>query len=308
MAAAIVFGVWGTVGQGWPQRLDAKVVQMAEFTQRPLDQETEARLTMDPHRRATFGAEAPPSIALWGDSHTMSVALALGEQALAHGQSVEHFWMYNCLPVTGLIRHPGQPGCPELARDTLETIVKSPSITTAVLLGRWSYVLEGEVHRDRSTGEFTGESETRLAKAEQRRLFSERLRSTVNRLLDAGKRVVVIYPTPEYARPVPRTIARMMRNGRGPGELTLPLEEHQKRHAFVTSLFDALPDSPQLLRVRPEQILCRGGECITYAEGKPLYKDADHLTIWGARMLLPLFEPMYERQPVKTIHTSGLAK
>jgi peptidoglycan/LPS O-acetylase OafA/YrhL len=305
MAAAIVFGAWGMVSQGWPQRLDAKVVAMAEFTQRRLDQETDARLAMDPSHRVTFGAETPPSIALWGDSHTMSVALALGEQALTHGQSVEHFWMYNCLPVVGLIRHPGQPGCPELARDTLETIVNSPSITTAVLLGRWSYVLEGEVHRERSTGEFTDESEARLDNAGQRQLFRERVQATVNRLLDAGKRVVLIYPTPEYARPVPRTIARMMRNGRGPGELTLPLQEHKSRHAFVTQLFDELPNSALLLRVHPEQILCPQGECQTYAEGKPLYKDADHLTIWGARLLLPLFEPMYQRQAAKTVQTSG---
>jgi hypothetical protein len=131
------------------------------------------------------------------------------------------------------------------------------------------------------------------------------VQATVNRLLDAGKRVALIYPTPEYARPVPRTIARMMRNGRGPGELTLPLEEHKTRHAFVTQLFDGLPDSPQLLRIRPEQILCPQGECKTYAGGKPLYKDADHLTIWGARLLLPLFEPMYKRQAAKTVQASG---
>jgi hypothetical protein len=303
MAVALVFGVRGTIAEGWPQRLDAGVVEMAAYNQRRLDQETSDRLTMDPNHRAVFGAKTPASIALWGDSHTMSVALALGEQALTHGQSVEHFWLYNCLPIAGLVRHPGQPGCPELARDTLKTIVDTPSITTAVLLGRWSYVLEGEVDRNRSTGRFSDESGKQLNDAGQRRLFSDRLRATINRLLEAGKQVVLVYPTPEYARPVPRMLAKMMEHGRSPAELTLPLADHKARHAFVAELFDSLSDSPNLIRVRPAQTLCPEGKCRTYAEGKPLYKDADHLTIWGARKLLPLFEPIYKRQPVTTLHT-----
>ena len=305
MAVAIVAGALGALSEGWPQRFDPDVVHMAAFNQRRLDQETDARLTMDPRTRGVFGAAAPPSIALWGDSHTMSIALALGEQALAHGESVEHFWLYNCLPIVGLVRHPGQPGCVEFSRDSLETIATSPSLTTAVLVGRWSYVLEGEVDRRRRTGLFTGESGKWLDDGGQRRLYGEQLRFTINRLLEAGKQVVLIYPTPEYARPVPRMMATMLRNGRRPDELTLPLENHRSRHAFVTALFDSLPASPQLLRVRPEEQLCPKGQCITYAGGKPLYKDADHLTIWGARLLLPLSEPMYEWRSVKTVPTAS---
>jgi peptidoglycan/LPS O-acetylase OafA/YrhL len=49
MAVAIVAGALGALSRGWPRRLDAEVVQMAAFNQRRLDQETDARLTMDPN-------------------------------------------------------------------------------------------------------------------------------------------------------------------------------------------------------------------------------------------------------------------
>jgi hypothetical protein len=56
---------------------------------------------------------------------------------------------------------------------------------------------------------------------------------------------------------------------------------------------DALPDSPQLIRVKPHELLIRDGALLLMHGKDVLYRDADHLTLQGVRFILPLFEPVF---------------
>lgn len=97
-----------------------------------------------------------------------------------------------------------------------------------------------------------------------------------------------MYPIPEVGWDVPGTLRKLaMRGERGP--LTTSHEAYRARNERVIRLFDAIPDSPALVRVRPDRIFCNtfvAGRCATHSGGEIFYFDDDHLSVSGADRLV----------------------
>jgi len=116
---------------------------------------------------------------------------------------------------------------------------------------------------------------------------------TVNRLLAAGKTVVLVYPVPEIGYYVPGSLSRMLATGRDPLSLNLPLAAFQARQDSILPILDRAGTSPRIVRVYPHKRLCNEDRCLVYANGKALYRDADHLSAAGSEFVLPVFEPIF---------------
>ena len=128
---------------------------------------------------------------------------------------------------------------------------------------------------------------------ERAALWERQLDVTVNRLLSAGKTVVLVYPVPEMGFSVPGALGRFLAAGRDPAVLNLPVAKFQERQDVVLSILDRVGASPGIVRVYPHKKLCQEGRCLIYANGKALYKDDDHLSKAGAEFVLSEFEPIF---------------
>ena len=40
----------------------------------------------------------------------------------------------------------------------------------------------------------------------------------------------------------------------------------------------------------PSIILCKTGQCISEYKGRPIYRDGDHLSEYGNKLLIPMFK------------------
>jgi hypothetical protein len=43
----------------------------------------------------------------------------------------------------------------------------------------------------------------------------------------------------------------------------------------------------------PSLILCKGKECISEYQGRPIYRDSDHLSEHGNKLLIPMFKEAF---------------
>jgi hypothetical protein len=93
--------------------------------------------------------------------------------------------------------------------------------------------------------------------------------------------VVQVYPVPEVGWNVPREVLRRMKVAMGKRDaLTTSYEVFRQRHADTYAALDGVGDSPNLIRVRPEDVFCNTvvpGRCVAESEGKPYYWDDSHL-------------------------------
>lgn len=267
-AAVLVLGVLGMRSEGWPERIPAAAIAFdaAQFDVNSRRAECHAHDAHPvPYRDScVFGASGPaPRVAIWGDSHGVELAVALGELVEQDGAALRLVTYSACPPgsVFGGARG-GTEGCATHDRTTRIAIARDTALDVVILIARYNQAVV-----EQGPGYFN-----ELA--------------TVARVLEAaGKRVVLVYPAPEYPFVVPTQLARTVLRGRDPSEVGVTRAAFDAQRASVVQALDAIRAAATVARIDLADRLCSSARCLTAADGHALYFDDDHLSVQGARFV-----------------------
>jgi peptidoglycan/LPS O-acetylase OafA/YrhL len=293
VAAALLAGTALRAADGLPQRFDAAT--------RTILAEADDREQPGPHcfdRSAAQVAKtglckigAPnvqPSFVLWGDSHADAMLPAVAQAALRQGKAGLLAAHGHCVPLIG-VNFPDRKCRP--FNDAVARIALGKGIDTVLLDAIWAPA-SGETPLDLGRDGQVADPAKLAAKRDRKRAaFASGLADTVKTLRAAGKTVIIIGPVPEFRHSVPTDLAKMRVWG-GHWEIAPTRAMFLAREAYVFSVFDALAKSSQVKVVRPDSILCPDVRCVVMLNGRPLYRDTSHLSVVGARLLTPLFDPL----------------
>lgn len=283
LAAVAAMGAVGIAGGGFPARIP-EVEGMRSLAE---GYRTKAGDLCTRDNCRVGDSSVPPSIVLVGDSHAGVLARSLEKALEGSGKSAlvlanGDMWVDRYPPFYAT----GERYQPVL--ESQQPIVWAPGTRTVILAARYTLRVEntpfdnGEGGVEVLPGTYAGHDE-----AQKREVLSAIDRATRD-LLARGKRVVLVYPIPEVGWDVPGTLRKLaMRGERGP--LTTSHEAYRARNERVIRLFDAIPDGPALLRVRPDRIFCDtfvAGRCATHWGPDIFYFDDDHLSVSGADRLV----------------------
>jgi hypothetical protein len=105
-------------------------------------------------------------------------------------------------------------------------------------------------------------------------------------------------PTFRYHVPLSLTMAK--RRGIEPTFNALSLNEVQDQQRAFDAEFDRLERTGAAVTVSPRETLCASGDCrVVGDDGEVLYRDDNHLTQAGARVVEPVIERCFpSSQPV----------
>ncbi|MET0364215.1 MAG: acyltransferase family protein [Sphingobium sp.] len=293
MVASIFAGGAIYAAKGLPDRFPEQTQRLSSYAL-SMNPESDicARvdLQLEANSPCTIGRRDQARLFLWGDSHAGALFGAMEELA-KEGQSSLYGATPRCPPLLGLGT---DTACIAANRRKLDYVLTHPEIHTVILVARWSLYLEGRLVE--GTAE-TNDNLPHLIDAagqeyepfsrDAQRHFRSAFYSLVKRLLVSGKRVVLVYPVPETGYDIPSTLARISSQGGDPARFTIARTIYDKRQLQALSLLDQLGRQRGLRRVYPEDALCNGTGCLTSVHGQPLYFDSHHLSIPGARLLLP---------------------
>jgi len=275
-AGVAVLAVAGVTSNGWAGRFPEQVVRLEGYANAYSPRRGECHRdegnVFPMEETCIYGADTPPTFAVWGDSHAIELSYALGAVAERHQRSVLQFTYSSCPPSLGLdisIR----PHCREYNDMVAAFLTKERGISTVILVAAYA------------------------AQSKQPAPFSDGMRKTVALLLAAGKRVVLVYPIPTAQASIPRTLARYAASGTSLDALTIDKRAYLQRNAYAFRLLDSFSGA-NIVRIHPDERLCHGEICIVQAGGTPLYYDNQHLSIPGAEYVAPLFEAVFDSAPV----------
>lgn len=226
-----------------------------------------------------------PRTAVWGDSHAAALMPAIEAAAARHGQTVRRFTWGGAPPVVGLRRtnqHKARGNSYAFHEKALRTIESSLSIDTVIIAAFWKpYTSSVEL----------GEGSNRLT---EEAAFRVGLETTLARLLNADKRVVLVGPIPTFDVPVPRALGLLAAYGEDPGSFVLPAVTFELDQHRVFGCLDA-QHGRGVLRLNPHEALRRGDSFIAINDGRPLYIDTNHLSLAGAALVSPLFDQVFRK-------------
>ncbi|MDR7334165.1 acyltransferase family protein [Roseateles asaccharophilus] len=214
-------------------------------------------------QRCWFGpAKAQFTLAVWGDSHGVELARALGDAARGH--RVAQLTGSNCPPAPGF-DVPGRRRCAGVNAALLERLADDPGVHAVLLVARY------EVYLSRWDAV----------------AFEAGLARAIARLQAAGKRVLLLDPVPTYHFPVPAALAQRALRGQpldGQGQSEAQYAQHQRD---ALALLQRLVAGSAAQRVPTGALLCGASSCAVRDGLYPLYFDDNHLGMRGAARLAP---------------------
>lgn len=213
--------------------------------------------------RCLFGPEtAATTLAVWGDSHGVELARALGDQA--PDRRVAELTGSSCPPALDYAP-PGRPRCAEVNRDFIERLSQDASVDTVLLVARYEFYLS----------------------AADASAFEAGMGSSVKRLREAGKQVLLLDPVPTYRYPIPAALAQRWRRGEDLAEQGQTRMQYETRQAAALTLVQRLAAGRQAQRVVVGNLLCREPRCAVLDGDHPFYFDDNHLSMHGASKVAP---------------------
>ncbi|HEX3809437.1 MAG TPA: acyltransferase family protein [Rhizomicrobium sp.] len=291
--AAVVF-----VSNGLPQRLNPRVrmILAEEQDHEPRIQRCFGLTAKDVEAgklcRIGSNAAQAPTFLLWGDSHADAFLPAVSNVADRQGRKGLFAGTDSCAPLLGVAR--SDAGKCKKFNDAVIKLALSPSIREVILDARWAKSAEGTSYGDEPKGHVVmrdadGQASTQAA---TNRMFLRGLSRTVSTLRKAGKKVILVGSVPEIGYPVPAVMARRSLAGKH-SPLVQALSVYMARQHFVFYAFDEMQRDYGAKIIYPHKVLCETGSCRVAVNGKPLYRDEHHLSVFGAMQLTPILAGVF---------------
>lgn len=238
--------------------------------------------------------------ALIGDSHGYAVSAAV--EAEAAKQNIGLYQMtFNGCPTAGSVYRVdfnADNKCAEFNAEVEQFIINNKDIQNVVIVSRWTQFLlgtgfdngEGGVEKTKALidniSNGTRERNTELIRQEK---LKKKAIDSINAYLEAGKKVVLVYPIPEVGWPVPEYIAKQTLFGEKDFVTSTSYALFKERNKIAFETLDAIPNHENLTRVYPDEILCntyQKDRCVFVLDGEPLYFDDNHLSKTGAGLIV----------------------
>ncbi len=290
---------------GWPERFPVAAIDYVEYEQHRNPRRNECHVGPGPwipfDEACIYGADTEPKFMVWGDSHADALVNEIGLLAEKNGEALR-FESYSGCPTVINVRRQNYEAnlCPQFNEAMLQGLARHPEIHTVILIARHSVYVEGTT-RDYGPAErysdqnvlVTNLDESISELAPRKEYYAQQFEQTIERIAAMNRRIVLVYPVPEIAYDVPRTLARFVAQGRSPSDLTIAKSDYETRNEFIIGVMDSF-ENESIVRVKPADKLCESDRCITVNDGDSLYFDDDHLSLEGGAYISELFAPLFE--------------
>ena len=294
-AQIFVFAVAGTgvialvglafhLANGVPARFDARTRALASTMEvSPMRNKchTDGLNYRKPETACVYPAKRA-SWALFGDSHAIEIGQALAERLGPKGEGVVHLTFSGCPPA--LTFDSQNPGCAAWTREASDWLMARKDVNNVLLVYRHNFYLLGDQTQvypglGGKHANFLPNASAKEAEAAYARGFS----TLVDKFLAAGKKVYILAPIPELPVHVERFIfshdPKMI-------EQPISLEWNRKRGAQARSILAQQAGKPGVTVLDPMDGLCEKTSCRMVANGKTLYFDDNHPSMYGARLIV----------------------
>ena len=282
-------------GTGFPSRTPAAIAVA----------ENEAG-NMNPRRRECMissGVESPScnyggpgeiAAIVLGDSHADSAVTAVLEALPDKNLKVQEWSYASCPTIFGLNLVINDRQCREFNEWAAEKLNALDTKIPVIIVNRSSSYPMGDeggtTHPqgapyiyfskpyDRATPEFLAEYKTHYIKT-----ICE---------ISKKRKVYLVRPFPEMPLNVPKLLSRkLMVSERA--EVSISMDAYTKRHAVVFSAQDAAAEECGATILDSVAYLCDPATCYGSESGRPYYYDASHLSEFGNRRLIPMFQAVF---------------
>jgi len=179
----------------------------------------------------------------------------------------------------------------------LKLALGNPGIQAVVLSSRWTNWRIGEpAAKSESAVDIRLRSAESVAKSplENRSIFFSGFEALVKILTESGKTVWIVGPLPEPLSRIPRALY-IEHIGLDNTNLNVSMCQFRRRHKVIMAEFARLAATYNPVKfIWPHLVLCDTLQCGVVDDGKPLFLDDNHLTVYAAKKTSLLYDEIFD--------------
>jgi len=255
-----------------------------------------------PDPQCTFGdsqATESPKLFILGDSHANHIVPFLEALAIDAQLTGQDYTLDRCLPLFDLGWGSNlykANKCKD--RNTLASEhIKNNSFDYVVLAASWPEIATRRIFTDQRIE----------SNDEKRKLLTEQFDYTLGLIVNSGATPIIIEDIPTLGGLSPKcTIKKSIYND------SLNCQTNKNSNHLISNLVQNIRSKyPQLIVLRPQDIICTGKICKMDVDNTPIYRDEDHLNEVGAKLLgekyiLSIGNPLKKIQKAKQLNPVAL--
>lgn len=212
--------------------------------------------------------------AFWGDSHMNQIFNPISNILTSLGYTTIELAIAGCPPITNTVSPTGIRKCAQNADAILKYLENSDFITDVILHSYWIGYLDN--------GLIASATSSTIAQS-----FEDVLR----RLVKANKRIHIIYPVPVMKSNPPLTLARAsllgISNYFEPPKLSD--QEYADQSRTARNFLDKATSNFKVNKIYIDKLLPKkNGEYLSFYDHILFYRDDNHLSLSGAKILAPV--------------------
>ena len=278
-------GLLGHKEMGYPSRLDPETqsISMGSFDKNPNQSSCFYLNKFDTLKDACLlGVKkgVTPSIALVGDSYGDHLAFSLDEALKLKGMTAYNFSFIGCFPVD--FRQNSSQFSNNLCFEKITNFLNSnKNIETIIISYRWTGIID--------TFGFGNKTSSKVAQNENlNQVRANIVARKIENFVGFSKKLILVYPVPEPGMDVPIYTVKRRMLGDKDFILQVPYELFEARYKAVYTAFNSI--KANIKHIYPSNLYCepnRSKKCKTVLNGQSLYWDHNHLSNYGASLLMP---------------------
>ena len=157
-----------------------------------------------------------------------------------------------------------------------------------IISARWANTVKGENSPERINGQnLPSLFSSKNPDANLLSIFSNKLNGTIRPIV-AYYKIYIVHPIPEIGQNVPKVMAKALYLNQSMQPL-LSYQDYLSRSGDIRSIIEATAKRYDIKVLDPAAYLCRFEHCMYESNGRPIYRDADHLSEYGNKFLTSMF-------------------
>ncbi|MFQ3190389.1 MAG: peptidoglycan/LPS O-acetylase OafA/YrhL [Paraglaciecola sp.] len=283
----LILGVYITSQSGVHGRIPSKIDAIFDMQKDINPRKNECFGTNIFHpAECTYGGPDLAVIVL-GDSHAAGIVKAVERSLPSKDKHVLDWTISGCPTVIGLNRE-GYPACYTFNKYALKKQKNIDYNIPILIFNRNALPFFGPNENKRQSRYYFNKN---TSTSYEKQLVS----SYIDTLCSYAKSrpVFVMRPTPEFKINVPKKIGRSILLGGG-SKFGITKQEYFNRQQVTWDAQDTAHEKCGIYILDPLPYICKGNNCQGSKKGIPIYYDDDHLNLYGADQLIPLFKSIFE--------------
>ena len=223
-----------------------------------------------------------------GDSHADAVTSAITSLLDLNKDGVIYAARSGCQYILNAHFNDGSEYCTQLNYQRHEYLKNSKNIPI-IIVNRYLEKMEGENNIDRDNPQEIYFNNRNSTKAQKYSQFQENFKQSICELSDDTP-VYIVSTIPEQGRNIPPLMAKQILLNGESLENGISYTKYKKRSEKMNYILESVAEKCDAKFLDVSKILCNTGVCISEYRGRPIYRDGDHLSEYGNKILTPIFK------------------